>query len=118
MNVTEYGLADAQREWHHTVSTFLTTIGGVTLVRDQAVFLWYTKRELFRFLPTQVDDFLWAGDDGFEEHVVARLRQKFSIGEEARADLHSVGVHVRCTHGENGYLEQILVDQEDCVDDL
>ena len=118
LNVTVYGLADAQREWHQTVSTFLKTINGVSLVRDQAVFLWYTKSELFGFLATHVDDFLWAGDDGFEEHVVARLRRRFPIGEEARADFHYVGVHVRCEHGENGYLEEILVDQEDFVDDL
>ena len=66
LNVTVYGLADAQRECHQTVSTFLKTIGGMTLVRDHAVFLWYTKSELFGFLATHVDDFLWAG------HVFSR----------------------------------------------
>ena len=50
--------------------------------------------------------------------MVARLRRRFPIGKEARADFHYVGVHVRCKHGENGYLEEILVDQEDFVDEL
>ena len=118
LNVTVYGLADAQREWHQTVSTFLKEIGGTTLVRDQAVFLWFGDDGLSGFLATHVDDFLWAGDGEFEDRVVAKLRQRFPIGEEAKGDFHYVGVHVSCNHDKDGRLEELLVDQEDFVDEL
>lgn len=113
-----YGLANAQREWHQTVSTFLKSIGGVTIVRDQAVYLWHGDDGLFGFLATHVDDFFWAGGEGFEERVVVKLRRRFPIGEEACGDLLYVGVHVVSKHGEDRHLEAVQVGQEDFVEEL
>ena len=68
-----YGLADAQKAWFETVKDFFLSIREKQLVREPAVFVWLERGQLKGFVSTHFDDFLWSGDETFENDIIQQL---------------------------------------------
>ena len=116
LNVTVYGLADAQKAWFETVKDFFRSIGGKKLVREPAVFAWFEGGQLKGFVSTHVDKFLWSGYRTFKSNTIQQIRKRFPIREETRGDVFCVGVRIQTTLDGGGNLTEILMDEEDYVE--
>ena len=118
LNVTVYGLADAQKAWFETVKDFFLSNRGKQLVREPAMFFWFKGGQLKGFVSTHVDDFLWSGDETFENDIIQQLRKSFPIGEETKGGFVYVGVRIQMVLDGGENLTEILMDQEDYVEEI
>ena len=82
------------------------------------MFVWFERGHLKGFASTHVDDFLWSGDDTFENNIIQHLRKRFPIGEETKDDFFYVGVRIRTVLDEGGNLTEILMDQEEYIEEI
>ena len=89
-----YGLADAQKAWFETVKDLFLSKKRKKLLREPAVFFWFERGQLEGFVSTHVDDFLWSGDEAFENNIIHQYRKSFPIGEKRKGDFVYVGVRI------------------------
>ena len=82
------------------------------------MFVWFERVQLKGFVSTHVHDFLWSGDETFENDIMQQLRKRFPIGEETKGDFVYVGVRIRTVLDKGGNLTEILMDQEDYVEEI
>ena len=100
------------------VKDFFLSVKGKQLVREPAVFVWFERGQLKGFVSTHVDDFLWSGEETFENDIIQQLRKRFPIGEETKGYFVYVGVRIRTALDEAGKLTEILMDQEGYVEEI
>ena len=70
---------------------FFLPIRGKQLVREPAVFVWIEGGQLKGFVSTHVDEFLWSGDETFENDIIQQHQKRFPIGEQTKGDVVYVG---------------------------
>ena len=77
-----YGLSDTSLKRYHQIKAFVLANGGKVSEIDPSMFKWHEKNSLIDVIIVHVDDFLFAGNEKFENTVIANLWQIFAIGKE------------------------------------
>ena len=93
LNKCVYGLVDASRTWFLSVKTELELLKCEQSKLDPAVFYWHQEGHLSGLFLMHVDDFLWAGDNKFQQNVIVPLRTKFRCGKEMDNNFRYIGRH-------------------------
>ena len=89
-----YGLPDVLLKWYHRIKTFALTNRGKVSEIDPSMFTWHENNPLIGVIIVHVDDFLFAGNEKFQNTVVANLWQTFSIGKEESKQFKYPGVNL------------------------
>ena len=74
--------------------------------------LWYNESdELIGYILVHVDDFLFAGNQGFHKTIITKLRGAFLIGKEDKLNFKYLGLNVTTnstiTLGQNQYIQNL-----------
>ena len=108
-----YGLNDAARQFYQTVTECLINLGCIQSKLDPALFYRINnKGNLMGLLACHVDDFLHAGTEEFEKHVMKTLYTRFLIGRVEVTDFKYIGFHVI----QNSH--SIMLDQAEYIDNI
>ena len=108
-----YGLNDAARQFYQTVTECLINLGCIQSKLDPALFYRInSKGNLTGLLACHVDDFLHAGTEEFERHVMKNLYNRFLIGRVEVSDFKYIGFHVI----QNS--DSIMLDQAEYIDNI
>ena len=67
------GLSDAQLKWYHRIKAFVLTNGGKISEIDPSMFTWHENNSVIGVIIVHVDDFLLAGNEKFQNTVIANL---------------------------------------------
>lgn len=102
---TVYGLCDAARAWYLRVKEELLAMSAQMCSLDQSLFSWYNCGVLEGIICVHVDDFLWAGTLAFEEAIINKLSDMFTIGSSASSSFKYVGLNIESNN------EGITMDQ-------
>ena len=105
LNKTVYGLCDAARAWYLRVKNELKDLSVEMCRLDNSLFAWKRKGKLEGLICIYVDDFLYAGTEGFYRNVIQRLKQKFLIGSTESIAFTYVGLSIKT------YKDGITIDQ-------
>ena len=116
LNKCVYGLNDASLNWYKRVKGVMTKLGATVSRVDPAVFMWNdpVSSQLKGVLACHVDDFIWSGDERFENDVVDRIREEFLVGREEERTFSYVGLEISrndaglITLDQNKYAENII----------
>ena len=103
---TVYGLCDAARHWYLRVRDELLALGVTMSTLDSALFSWCNDGKVEGIICVYVDDFLWAGTQRFEGHIIDNLSEIFRIGSSASKTFKYIGLNIVSTEDGN-----ITVDQ-------
>ena len=107
-----YGLNDASRHWYFQVKEELNRLGCKNSKYDSSLFIYNSDRGLEGLLIAHVDDFLWAGTERFQQSVIMKLKQTFTISTENAASFTYVGIELQKTD------EGIYVAQKKYLEEL
>ena len=91
---TVYGLNDAARAWYLRVRRELQSLGVSASTVDPALFYWRNEGNCEGVICVYVDDFLWAGTNAFEENVVNKISDMFSIGGAECKSFKYIGLNI------------------------
>ena len=106
---TVYGLCDAARAWYLRVQKELKGLSVEMCRLDNSLFAWKRKGKLEGLICIYVDDFLYAGTEGFYRNVIQRLKQKFLIGSTESIAFTYVGLSIKA------YKDGITIDQKQYI---
>ena len=115
-----YGLADASRGFHLSLSGKILELGCQKNPHDPAMFIYFPKdtpKNAFRKKPngivvSHVDDLLHGGYKGFNTKIMEPLKEHFKFGSEEKESFRYVGLNV---NQNQGFIE---VDQDHYVESL
>ena len=115
-----YGLADACRGFHLSLSGEIQMLGCTKSLLDPAMHLFFPEgttkddevKEPHGIMVSHVDDLLTAGKDDFEKKVMIPLKQKLKFGSEEEENFRYVGLNMKQTN------DGIEVDQDHYVEAL
>ena len=68
-----YGVSDASLTWYHRIKAFVLTNRGKVSEIDLPMFTRHEKNSLNGVITVYVDDFLFAGNEKFQNTVIANL---------------------------------------------
>ena len=112
LNKCVYGLSDASLQWYNKVKSVMIESGGVMSQMDPTVFYWIGKTgTLAGVLACHVDDFIWSGDQTFN-NIISKIRRAFKIGKEDSKAFKYCGIELNCSGLD------ILVDQNRYTDSI
>lgn len=101
-----YGLIDASMHWYKKVKEVMIKCGATTSNVDPAIFYWNSEGSgLKGILASHVDDFLWAGNNNFEQTVISQVRMLLNVGQEESDSFRYIGLDL-CSLGGNILLSQ------------
>ena len=101
-----YGLNDASLKWYNRVKEVMLKSGAQMSKVDPALFFWNDDHGRLRgVLGCHVDDFIWGGDETFENEIIDTIRTEFIIGREEKGSFSFVGMEVTLCEGRI-YLDQ------------
>lgn len=110
LNKCVYGLSDASLQWYNKVKSVMIENGGVMSQMDPTVFYWISKSgNLAGVLACHVDDFIWSGDQTFN-NTISKIRSAFKIGKEDSKAFKYCGIELNC------YGPEILINQNKYTD--
>ena len=101
-----YGLNDANREWYLRIKNELTDNGCTASSLDHGLFVWYHENELGGILAVHVDDILYGGSELFNQQLINKVRDTFTIGAESQEAFKYLGV---CMKQKDDH--EIIIDQ-------
>ncbi|XP_035684716.1 uncharacterized protein LOC118421507 [Branchiostoma floridae] len=110
-----YGLNDAARAFYMSVKHTLVDLKCQTSELEPAMFLYQVNGVLHGFILTHVDDFLYGGDDLFEDRVMKPLSEKYHTSRQESGTFTYVGISIvqdtdKVTLHQNDYLEGLSDD--------
>ena len=68
-----YGLSDISLKWYHRIKAFVLANGGKVSEIDPSIFTWHEIYSLIVVVIVHVDDFLSAGNEKFQNTIIANL---------------------------------------------
>lgn len=74
---TVYGLADAPKAWWNCLDKKLTSLGMRASKFDPCVYYYYYNNKISGVIALHVDDLCMGGNQYFQQHVQAKLREMF-----------------------------------------
>ena len=89
-----YGVSDASLTWYHRIKAFVLTNRGKVSEIDLPMFTRHEKNSLNGVITVYVDDFLFAGNEKFQNTVIANLWQTFAIGKEESKQFKYLGLNL------------------------
>ena len=110
LNKFVYGLNDAARGWFLTVRKRLTNFGCKAVELDNSVFIMHQNGKLSGIAVIHVDDFLIGGDSYFEENVIKKLEETFTIGTQCVKEFKFAGWNMS-QQNKGIYVDQIDYQQ-------
>ncbi len=114
LNKCVYGLNDASLHWYTKVKEVMTRCGATVSVVDPAVYYWHDTDThcLKGVLASHVDDFIWAGNEGFEGSVVNQIRKLLNVGNEESVSFKYVGLNLKSSSS------YITLDQKQYINSI
>ena len=110
---TVYGLSDAARSWYNKVLETLIELGMTTdYLWARSLFYWVNNGVLKGIVAVHVDDFLYAGDEGFRLQVIEKFSKKFNVGSMSETSFTYLGLKL------SSFELGITVDQTQYVDSI
>ena len=117
-----YGFRDAPRGWYLEVDESLRKLGCVKVQLDNAFYLYFSAKtgELFGYILSHVDDFLYGGEPEFHKIVIGGVKSKYVIGacEESHFSFTGWNLHqdsTGITVTQKDYLAEIDLSQFDAL---
>jgi hypothetical protein len=98
--------------FYQSVKDELLEIGCEQSSHDPALFFWKKNGKLCGMVGSHVDDFLHAGTEAFDFHVMDRMRKRFLAGRIEEGNFQYVGYRLIQSEG------QIVLDQNEYIDSL
>ena len=89
-----YGLIDSARNWHCSISNFLTSLGCQRCMYDKALFFYYVGNKLNGLIIMHVDDFIFCGSLKFNNDVLKPLKTKYDISKHEQVTFRYIGIEV------------------------
>ena len=89
-----YGLCDAARCWYLRLKRELINLGAEMSLYDNGVFSYMHKNEIIGVICLYVDDFLWSGTQVFEELIIEKICELFSIGSSETQTFKYLGLQI------------------------
>ena len=116
-----YGLSDASLKWYEKVQKTLLSLGCTMVKPDRAVFCYYSEKQMIGIIAVHVDDFIWTGNQWFEENVIASLYSKLCVGKSYSEVFKYLGLDVIrqaniISVDQNRYIREIEFLQSSCND--
>jgi len=110
-----YGLNDAARAFYMSVKHTLLQLGCQTSDLEPAMFLYQVNGTLRGFILTHVDDFLYGGDDLFEDKIIKPLSAKYHTSRLESGTFRYVGINIvqgtdKVVLHQNDYLQGLSDD--------
>ena len=90
-----YGMNDAGRRWFFKVEETLVTLGCKQSSLDHCLFFYRSKGELKGIILVWVDDIFYAGQNEFEEKVIAEVGRQFLIGRTEEETFTYIGLSIQ-----------------------
>ena len=98
LNKCVYGLSDASLHWYFKVKSVMTENYGTISKMDPAVFYWIdSESSLIGILACHVDDFIWSGNEQFN-NIIDKIRNTFQIGKENTEAFKYCGINLQCNN--------------------
>ena len=108
-----YGLSDASLHWYQRVKRVMLELGANISKVDPAVFYWLDEDNNTKgILACHVDDFIWGGNQSFEDEVVTSIRSYFNVGKEETEAFKYLGIELEHKKG------QIRMNQQKYIDGI
>ena len=112
LRVCVYGLNDAPRKWFLKVEKEVLAVGCAQSRLSPAMFMYKRQGFLAGMIILHVDDFLHAGNELFQENVIQKIREKFTVGATGINSFRYTGLNIR------RHFKGITLDQNHYVDEL
>ena len=96
---TVYGLCDAARAWYNRVKNVLFSMSVEMCALEPSLFYWYNGNKLEGIICVYVDDFLWAGTQGFEREIVNKIKASFLISDSQSQSFQYIGLNILSEKG-------------------
>ena len=107
-----YGLRDASRKWYLKIENRLLTLGFKKSKYDPGFFYLIHGGKLIGMIGIHVDDFLQAGSEYFNKHVMPEVLSAFKIGKSENKEFMYTGFSIK--QDDSG----ITLDQTDYVKNI
>jgi hypothetical protein len=107
-----YGLKDASRQWYIKVSDKLISLGFKKSKYDQGFFYYQYGGQLHGCVGLHVDDFLHAGSQHFNKHIMPQILDIFKVGKSESGEFMYTGFMLKQNK------RNITLDQTDYVSNL
>ena len=101
-----YGLNDASRKWFHSTTETLLSLGMSQSMGDNCLFYYRRHGKLEGILIVHVDDYLSAGSDIFQQHIMNKLRDKYKFGTISNKEFVYTGIQIQQDDESNIYANQ------------
>lgn len=96
LNKCVYGLSDASLSWYNRVRALMVECGATVSKVDPAVFYWVdSSDQVYGILACHVDDFIWGGDQEFED-IISKIKSTFKVGKESDNSFKYCGIDLLC----------------------
>ena len=107
-----YGLDDASRQFYVSLRDVILGTGCEQCVNDYSFYFLKVDGALAGMIITHVDDFLHAGNDYFEKHVMQAIRNNFEPGSQEENNFSFIGFQVSSTVqgvtlSQNNYIKKL-----------
>ena len=89
-----YGLNQASRMWYLKVREEMIKLGAESPKVDPAYFIWKRDEKVIGILSSHVDDFMYCGEESFEENVIKKLKTIFEISSESENMFAYLGIKI------------------------
>lgn len=89
-----YGLTDASLMWYELVKKFVYENGSKSSITRPALFRWRHNNKFIGIITVHADDFCCAGKELFDQNVIYKLREIFSVGKEENCNFKYLGLNV------------------------
>ena len=107
-----YGLSDASRAWYEEMDSRFEAMKFQKSCQDSAFFIYKENGITKGIVAIHVDDFLFAGDKHFTEHIIPKLLNGLVIGKTEVGEFVYTGFHIK--QDESG----ITLDQDDYLNHI
>ena len=95
LNKCVYVLIDASRLWYLRIHELLTSkFGMLSIVLDEAMFIWKSQDALEGMICLHVDDFIWAGSEKFKNQVMEEFTKTFQIKCQEEGSFKYIGLQI------------------------
>ena len=74
-----YGLVDASHKWYEKVKSVFISLNLIMSKGDPSIFYYHKNDKLSGLIAIHVDDFLWSGDEFFNEHIIPQLSKNLQL---------------------------------------
>ena len=96
-------------KWYYRIKAFVLTNGGKVWEIDPSMFTRHENNSLNGVIIVHVDDFLFAGNEKFQNTVIANLQQTFAIGKEKSKQFNYLSLKL-CY-----WEDKITIDQKEYI---